>query len=370
MDKRILIIANDESTILNFRQEVITAFIEQGFNVIVGYPFSKNMQIIESLGCKVVNLKVSRHGKNILQDMKLINDCRLLIKKYKPDIVLTYTVKPNIYGSFACQITNTPYINNVTGLGSVLQSHNFLSKLILALQKYAYRKSNCVFFQNQDNYQCLKKLKVISKKTPIYILPGSGVNLLTQTYEEYPKEDGITRFVIVSRIRCDKGYREFFDMTEAIKKEFPNTEFHIVGWYEEDALRSRLDELKEKKIIIYHGQQPQDEVHRIISKCNCLIHPSYHEGMANVLLEAAATGRPVIATDIPGCRETFDEGVTGFGCRAKDTKSLIETVRKFLKISYTQRMEMGKEGRNKMESQFDRNLVIEAYIKQIKQILD
>lgn len=365
---KVLVIANDESTIFNFRREILEAFAAQGFEVTVCYPLGTHTDIIENIGCKVVNLEVSRHGKNIIKDLKLLKDCKRLIKQFKPDVVLTYTVKPNIYGSIACQMLKVPYINNITGLGSVLQKESILSKLILFLQKVAYRKSSCVFFQNKENYLRLKNSGVITEKTPTAILPGSGVNLKMQPYEQYPQNDGITRFIIVSRIRADKGYTEFFDAAEEIKSKYPNTEFHVVGWYEEDELKARVDNLNDRGIVIYHGKKLQTEVHQIIKNCDCLIHPSYHEGMANVLMEAAATGRAVIATDIPGCRETFEEGITGFGCEAQSSKSLVEAIEKFLHTDYEKRIEMGKIGRQKMEKEFNRDFVANAYTEQIKKV--
>lgn len=363
---KILVIANDESTILNFRCEILQAFVKEGFEVIVCYPLGKNTDIISNIGCKVIDLEVNRHGTNVLKDMQFLGNCVKLIKNYKPDVVLTYTVKPNIYGSFACQLTKTPYINNVTGLGSILQKESLLSKLILLMQKYAYKQSSCVFFQNSENCERLKRRGVIGSNTPVQILPGSGVNLELQSFEPYPEDDGITRFIIVSRIRIDKGYHEFLDAAEFIKKKYPNTEFHVVGWFEEEKFRNRVDTLNESGIVIYHGSKLQSEVHQLIKKCNCLIHPSYHEGMANVLLEAAATGRPVIASNIPGCKETFEDGVTGFGCKVQDSKSLIEAIEKFLKLDYAQQVVMGKLGRKKMEKEFDRQFVAKKYIRKIK----
>jgi galacturonosyltransferase len=235
------------------------------------------------------------------------------------------------------------------------------------MQKYAYRKSSCVFFQNAKNCERLKQLGVITDKTPVQILPGSGVNLETQSFEPYPENDGITRFIIVSRIRIDKGYQEFLDAAEYVKNKYHNTEFHVVGWYEEEKLKNRVDNLNNKGIIIYHGQKLQAEVHQLIKNCNCLVHPSYHEGMANVLLEAAATGRPIIASNIPGCIEAFDEGVTGFGVEVQNSQSLIKAMEKFLNVPYQEQIKMGQLGREKMESEFNREFVAEMYIEQINE---
>ena len=367
---RILIIANDESTILNFRREIVAQFVQSGFDVTVCYPLAENTESIASLGCKVEHINVSRHGKDVLKDIKFLFDCKKLIKTHRPDIVLTYTVKPNIYASIACQQTKTPYLNNVTGLGSILQNGGALSKLILKLQKIGYRKSSCVFFQNVENRDKLKELGVIKESTPTVILPGSGVNLEKQKYEPFPADDGITRFVFVSRVRADKGYNEFFEAAQSIKQKYPNTEFHVIGWYEEESLTPMVDKLHSEGIIIYHGKKLQEEVHEIEKNCNCLIHPSYHEGMANVLLEAAATGRPVIATNIHGCIEAFEEGVTGFGCEVKNAKSLEAAIKKFINTPYEQQVEMGKRAREKMEKEFDRRFVEQAYIQQINKTLE
>lgn len=366
---KVLLLANDRATIANFRKEIIRSFIDNGYATVVGYPAVEGYDDIADLGCRLVDLPVSRHGKNILKDFELLEVCKKLIKAEQPHIVLTYTVKPNIYASMACQSLHVPYINNVTGLGSILQRQSALSKLILTLQKKAYKKSSCVFFQNSSNRDRLKELGVISDDTRTQILPGSGVNLKMHSYEDFPEDDGVTRFVIVSRVRVDKGYGEFFDAAEAIKAKYPNTEFHAVGWYEEK-MENRVAILHDKGTIIFHGEKTQEEVHDIIKGCQCLIHPSYHEGMANVILEAAAAGRPVIASNIPGCREAFDEGVTGFGCEVKSSASLIDAVEKFLATSYEQRIEMGRKGRQKMEKEFDRTFVAQIYIKEIERILN
>ena len=366
---RVLLIANEESTLYNFRREVISAFVRAGMEVIACYPFGEHTDEMKELGCELVDIEVSRHGKNILQDLKLYNTCKALLKEYKPDVVLTYTVKPNIYGSLACSKMGIKYINNITGLGTVLQNENVLSKLILTLQKYAYKNTNCVFFQNEENKRYMIEKGVISSNTPTEVLPGSGVNLEKQSFETYPERKEALNFAVISRIRKDKGYQELFEAAERINNKYPGTVFHIAGWYEEGELSETLKELVEKDIVKYHGSVSQDEVHVILTKCDCLIHPSYHEGMANVILEAAATGRPVVATDIPGCREGFDEGVTGYSCEPQNTKSLYNAIEKMINTPYEERVKMGKKARNKMEKQFDRNLVAKKYIERIKSIV-
>lgn len=363
---KVLLIANEESTLYNFRREVISAFVSDGMHVVACYPFGEHTDEMRELGCDLVDIEVSRHGKNVLQDIKFYNTCKALLKQYNPDVVLTYTVKPNIYASLACSKLGVKYINNITGLGTVLQKENILSKLILALQKKAYMNTNCVFFQNEGNKEYMLKRGVITDQTPTEVLPGSGVNLEKQRFEEYPEERSSLKFAVISRIRKDKGYQELFEAAERINNKYPETEFHIAGWYEEGELSERLKELVEKGIVKYHGSVSQDDVHNILTECDCLIHPSYHEGMANVILEAAATGRPVVATNIPGCIEGFDEGVTGYACEPQNTESLYNAIERIINTPYKERVEMGKNARSKMEKQFDRNLVAKKYIERIK----
>lgn len=365
---KLLLIVNDETTIYNFRREILRAFHVRGYDVTLCIPKGEHTKEIENCGCRIVNVEVDRHGTNPIRDLKFLKICLKQIKLIKPDVVLTYTVKPNIYGSIAAQFKGVPYINNVTGLGTVLQNNSMLARLMLKLQKFAYRKSACVFFQNKSNYRALLDKTVVSKTTPVEILPGSGVNLELHSFVPMRPDDGTVKFVIVSRIRADKGYNEFFDAATAIKAKYPNTEFHVIGWYEEEFYKQRIGELVDKGVIIYHGKQLQERVHSIVASCDCSVLPSYHEGMANVLLEAAATGRPVIASKVPGCEETFDEGTTGYGCAVKSAESLRCAIEKMILTPYAKRVEMGQMGRRKMEKEFDRSFVANRYIQCIEKI--
>lgn len=365
---KVLMLANDETTIYNFRREIVAAFVKAQHEVVIAYPYGNHTKEIEQLGCRTIDSKISRHGTNIVEDLKLFFNYLQMLKSEKPDIVLTYTVKPNIYGSLACQCRRVPYLNNITGLGTVLQSESIVSKLILFLQKLAYRKSTCIFFQNQDNCEQLKQKRVINSKHKIQILPGSGVNLSLHKFEEFPANDDVVCLIFVSRIRADKGIEELFAAAEKIKKIFSQTEFHVVGWYEEKKYEERVQQLVEDGVIIYHGTKTQEEVHQLIKGSHCLIHPSYHEGMSNVLLEASAAGRPVIASDIPGCKETFDEGKSGYGFEVKNTEELIKAITKFIQLPYEEKRQMGLHGRKKMEAEFDRNIVAQKYLDIIEKL--
>lgn len=361
---KLLIFANDYKTLANFRMELIERFVSEGMQVVISLPEDERNQAFIDRGCEVITAPISRHGTNPLAELKLIRIYKKQIKEVMPDCVLTFTVKPNIYGSIAAAASNIPYINNVTGLGSVLQSESLLKKLMLKLQKYGYRKSSCVFFQNKGNQDYFFSRCIVKGHSEL--LPGSGVNLLLHAFSEYPSEKDSVDIAIVSRLRKDKGYDEFFGMSKEILAKHQNVRFHIIGWVEEEGYQAVLDEMKSEPRMFYHGELTQTQVHEVITSCHCVCHPSYHEGMANVLMEAAAAGRPTLASDIPGCKEVIENGVTGFTFRVQDTAALTEAVEKFLSQTEEEHRQMGRKAREKMETEFDREIVIRKYLQEIK----
>lgn len=362
----ILIMANDHGTLYNFRRELLTRLIEEGHQVMVSLPRNPNNQYFVRMGCELDESPLSRSGLNPFIELQLWIHYVRLIKKFKPDVVLTYTAKPNVFGSLACQFCNVPYINNVTGLGSMLQEETLVKRVIEWLQKLAYRKSSHVFFQNQANRQYFLDKNIVGENSSV--LPGSGVNLAKHTLGPYPP-DGTIRFIVVSRLRQDKGYDELFEaIKEVTGKKYP-VEFHIVGGVEEKKYHAVIKEMQENFPVIYHGSKTQEEVQKIIANCHCLIHPSWHEGMANVILEAAATGRPCLASDIPGCRDAIENGKTGFLFEVKNQLSLASTIIRFIDLSLNQKVKMGESGRTKIEKEFDRKIVVNKYINKINKVL-
>jgi len=364
---RILILANDNSTIYNFRRELLSRLISENYDVFVSVPKHDRNLEFEKLGCKIDEISISRSGKNPIEELVLIKSYKKQIKRIKPDLVLTYTAKPNIYGSLACQKLNIPYINNVTGLGGNFQTENIIKKIMLFLQKKAYKRSSCVFFQNESNKKYFEEMNIVGVNA--MLLPGSGVNLDLHKLEDYPEEDKNIKFILVSRIRKDKGFDEFFSAVKILTEKYNNIEFHLVGWYEDDKYKDQITEMEQKYPVIYHGSQSQEKVHELISESHCLIHPSHHEGMANVLLEAAAAGRPCITSNISGCKEAVNDGVTGFLFDVKNSKSLSEAIIKFLELKHEERKKMGLIGRKKMETEFDRQMVVNSYLEKIENII-
>ncbi len=363
---RILILANDYKTLANFRTELIERFVSDGHEVYLSLPEDERNQNFEKMGCVISTVPISRHGTNPISELKLIRAYKKQMKQLQPDCVLTFTVKPNIYGSIAAASLKIPYINNITGLGSVMQSESILKKLMLRLQKYAYRKSSCVFFQNAGNLEFFTNKGIVKQNARL--LPGSGVNLQLHTFSDYPSEEPYLDFVIVSRLRKDKGFDEFFTMAQTILPKYENVRFHVVGWIEEESYKEVLERYENEPRIIYHGETTQPQVHEILRSCHCLIHPSYHEGMANVLMEAASAGRPALVSDIYGCKEGVDVGVSGDVFKVQDAQALTQCVERFLCGSEEEHRIMGRKARAKMEKEFDRQIVIQKYVEQLERI--
>ena len=361
--KKILILANKDITLLYFRKELIEKLVSEKNDVTVCFPKSDKVSEFINMGCKFIDIKMDRRGTNPVKDMGIIFNYLKILKETKPDVVLTFTIKPNLYGGFACRIRKIPYIANITGLGTALQNEGLLQKLTIFLYHIAFKKIKCCFMQNEDNMKFFEKHKIAEGKRKL--LPGSGVNLEKYKLLEYPKENDDLEFLFIGRIMEEKGIDLYIETAKYIKSKYKNTKFHVIGYCEQD-YEQKLEDLQKEEIIIYHGKQ--DDMIPFYKLSCCTIHPTYYpEGMSNVLLESAASGRPVITTDKPGCREIVDEGVTGFIVKPQDMESLKIAVEKFINMPYEEKVNMGLAGRRKVEKEFDRNIVVNKYINEIKE---
>ena len=348
----------------SFRKEVMKAFVDRGDEVMVSAPVDDKAPDVEKLGCTVIDTQFNRQGTNPMADIKLMWRYRKLIKQTKADVVLTYTIKPNLYGGMACALTGVPQIANVTGLGAAVEYPGLMQKLTIFLYKIGMRKTRLTFFQNTDNMEFCQEHGMVAG--PAQLIPGSGVNLEHHAKMPYPAETEPVRFLFMGRIRREKGIEEYIAAAERITKKFDNVEFHVVGGCEGDYEQQLLD-LQGKGIITYHGRQR--DVRPFIAMTACTLHPSFYpEGMSNVLLESCSTGRPIMTTMRAGCREIVDDGVNGYVVKQQDAEDLIEKVEKFLALPYTERKAMGDAAREKAEREFDRNLVVKAYLKAIEEV--
>lgn len=361
--KTILVLTNNIGGLHSFRKEVMKAMIDEGYKVVISHPDEEErIAYFTGVGCEDVLTEFNRRGMNPIKDLQLLLKYRKLIKKYKPLAVLTYTIKPNVYGGMACRITGTPQLANVTGLGDAVENGGLLAKLTVFLYKMGIGKAKRVFFQNKYNRQfCIGK--GIAKDDSV-LLPGSGVNLNHHVLQDYP-EDGLIKFLFIARLLKDKGTEEYFAAATRIKAKYPNTEFQILGTCEGN-YQAPLDELVSKGIINFLGRT--SDVRPYLKDIHCTIMPSYHEGMSNVNLESAANSRPVITTNVPGCQETVDDGVTGFLCEPRSTESLVVAIEKFLNMLYEEKKTMGLAGRKKVEREFDRQIVVKTYLSEIENL--
>lgn len=358
--KKVLILVNHDVVIYNFRLEIVEKLLEENYEVYISSPYGERIDDLIKLGCTYIETSISRHGTNVVEDFKLILNYRKILKTIKPDMVLSFTIKPNIYGGIACRLLNIPYIANITGLGTAVEKEGIMQKVTVGLYKVAFKKIKCVFFQNEENQQFFFDRKIALGKHRL--IPGSGVNLNRFPLLEYPS-DGKIRFVFISRIMKEKGIDYYLEAAVYIREKYPNTEFHICGFCEE-AYEDKLKEYEDKGIIIYHGMVRN--VIEVLRDTHCTIHPTYYpEGMSNVLLESAACGKPIITTNRSGCREIIVEGSNGFIVQQKDSRDLIKKIEQFLSLSYEEKRNMGLEGRKKMIREFDRKIVVDAYIAKI-----
>ena len=362
--KNILILTNSIGGLHSFRKEVVKAICDVGFKVYISVPSDDTeSEYFRQIGCEIILTEFNRRGVNPLADFMQMMVYRKLIRKIKPAAVLTYTIKPNIYGGMAARLCRVPQLANVTGLGDAVENGGWMQKLTVTLYKMGLGKAHRIFFQNESNRNFGIRMGIADDSS--ILLPGSGVNLQHHTYQKYPADDGQIRFLYIGRLLKDKGAEEYFEAAESIKSKYPQTEFQIVGTVEGD-YQKQLDELVAAGTVRFLG--PQADVRPFIGAVECTIMPSYHEGMSNVNLESAANGRPVITTNVPGCRETVDDGKTGFLIEAKSVKSLVDAIERFVALPYGQKLMMGQEGRRKAENEFDRQIVVDAYMKELNSI--
>lgn len=360
---RILVLANNDVGLYRFREELVENLTCEN-EVYICLPYGEFIPELEKMGCKYLKcIHLVRRGTNPTQDMKLFLYYIRILRQIRPDAVLTYTIKPNVYGGMACAMLNVPYAANITGRGTAVNDGGLLQKITLFLYRRGLKKAKKVFFQNSDDLVFMQERHVICGDYEL--LPGSGVNLERNRFEPYPKNDDKETFLYIGRLMEVKGIEELVKAAEYICTKYNNVRFVAIGSCEPDYQKT-FDKLQADKYISLEGTQ--DNVHEWIKQATAIVHPSHLEGMSNVLLEAAATGRPVIATDIPGCRETFDEGVSGFSFKPSDVDSLCEAIEKFIALPYEKKVEMGRAGREKMEREFDRQIVVDRYMELVRQI--
>ncbi|MDI9241565.1 glycosyltransferase family 4 protein [Fusibacillus kribbianus] len=356
--KKILLITNHSYMLWQFRRELISELMKEN-EVILSMPFVGHEEDFQKMGLRCINTDLDRRGINPMTDLKLINTYKKMLKQEKPDMVITYSIKPNVYAGLMCGKLGIPFCANVQGLGTAFQKP-VLAQFVTVLYKMAFRKVRTVFFENQTNAEEFRKRHIIpiEKQT---ILRGAGINLEHYALQPYPVNDKV-HFLFLGRIMREKGIDELFSAASRLHKEGFSFMVDLVGFFE-DEYKKQVEDLENAGIVSFHGFQKDPRP--FYAAADCVVLPSYHEGMSNVLLEAAAVGRPLITSDIPGCREAVDNGKTGILVKVKDTESLHAAMKNMINRSETDRQKMGLLGRKKMETEFRKELVVAETIRSL-----
>lgn len=356
---KILIATNHSYMLYRFRRELIEALMRE-HEVILSMPFVGHEDDFKAMGLRCIDTKLDRRSVDPVKDIRLVKAYRAMLDEIAPDIVITYSIKPNIYMGSACKARGIPYFTNVQGLGTAFEKP-VLSSVVTAMYRGALSRAEKVFFENTENANFFTERKIVSPER-VCVLPGAGINLA-----EYPylpmRDDGVCSFLFLGRIMKEKGCDEFFAAARALKNELGSkVEFDVVGFYE-DAYKEMVDQLVSDGIIKFHGFQTN--VHPYYEAAGCVVLPSYHEGMSNVLLEGAATGRALITSDIPGCREAVEDGVGGYLCRVRDAEGLTAAMRTFALSSFERQAQMGRSAREHVEREFDKQTVVAKTLEYI-----
>lgn len=355
--EKILIATNHAYMLWQFRRELI-AELKKEHEVILSLPFDEehHEKPFQEMGVKCIDTPIERRGINPLTDLKLMKHYKKILLDEHPDLVITYSIKPNVYAGLICGRMGIPFCANVQGLGTAFQKAG-LAQFVTLLYKMAFRKVRTVFFENEGDAEEFQKRKIISAKKQ-KILHGAGINLERYSYQQYPENEKV-HFLYLGRIMQEKGIDELFAAVRSLYAERQDFVLDIVGFYEDD-YKEQVESLVRDGIAVFHGFQENPVPY--YASADCIVLPSYHEGMSNVLLEAAAVGRPLITSNIPGCREAVDPGVTGILVNAKDAESLQEGMETFLEKKYVDRALMGAAGRRRMEQIFDKAQVVKETI--------
>lgn len=353
---KILILANYDVGLYQFRKELIEALNTEN-EIYLSLPYGDLIEPLTKMGCQFIDTPLERRGMNLFKDFRLFRSYWKLINQIQPDLVITYTIKPNVYGGFASRLLRIPYAVNITGLGSAFQSDGMLRKIVTVMYKLGCRKAKAVFFENSENRRIFLDEKIV-KEEQTCLLNGAGVNLSHYQVTDYPDGD-TTKFLFIGRVMKEKGIEELFAAMKRLIDDGISCSLDILGGYEED-YKERIEGYEKDGWLNYHGYQA--DVRPFIAQSHCFVLPSWHEGMANTNLECAASGRPVITSNIHGCLEAVEDGITGFLCEKRNPEDLYRVMKQFTALPFQDRKNMGLSGRRRMEALFDKKQVVDKTI--------
>jgi glycosyltransferase involved in cell wall biosynthesis len=364
---RILISINTSWNIYNFRSGLIRALVDTGYEVIAAAPTDAYSAQLNNLGCRYVPIAMDNKGTSFISDIFLFLRYVQLMRQEQPDIYLAYTIKPNVYSSLAAQALKIPVINNISGLGTAFITNNWVTWVVKLLYRASLARSQIVFFQNPDDFEEFVEYGLVQKEQS-FVIPGSGIDLKAfRPHVKEPAKEEEFRFLLIARLLWDKGIGEYVEAARIVRRQSPSVIFQIVGFLGVENRTAVPGETVEgwvaDGLIDYLGVS--DDVRPAIAAADCVVLPSYREGMPRTLLEAAAMGKPLIATDVPGCRQIVDHGVNGLLCRVRDANDLARRMLEMIAISAEGRTAMGAAGRAKTEREFDENIVVQRYLEAV-----
>ncbi|MBB1279839.1 glycosyltransferase family 4 protein [Pseudoalteromonas sp. SR41-1] len=366
----IAITANTSWYLYNFRKNTILAMLDKGHKVYAIAPRDTYSKKLEALGCMFININIDSGGTNPINDLCTLYDFYRVYKEYRFDVSLNFTPKNNIYSTLAAKVVGVKAINNIAGLGTLFINESVPSKIARALYKYSQSKADFIFFQNEDD-RALFKSHRIAQNVKSDRLPGSGADLSRFIVSPAP-DDGVTRFLLIARMLFDKGIGQYVEAARALKSKYGNSvEFRLLGFLDVDnpsaVSKAQMNAWVDEGVVNYLGTS--DNVEAEIAQVDCMVLPSYYrEGVPKSLLEAGAMGKPIVTTDNVGCRETIDNGVNGFICEPRSTKSLTDALDKIITMSHSERLKLGINSRRKIENEFDEKIVIKKYLLALKSL--
>ncbi len=365
-----MLVANETRSMVKFRYGLIKSLIKNNYEVYVISPYDDYVKEIENIGCKYIDIKVDNKGSNPFKDIKLTYDLYKIYNLVKPELIIHYTIKPNIYGSLSCLLSNIKCMSVIPGLGYAFINNNLISKIVKFLYKITLKIPTKVWFINEDDKELFLKLRLIDE-IKVDVVNGEGINTDHFNFIERSSGDNKIKFLLIARILKDKGILEYVEASRILLRKYNNIEFQLLGPIyilnpssisEQDVEKWHKDE-----IINYLGET--NDVRSYIANSDCIVLPSYREGKGMTLVEAASMSKPIIATNVPGCRDVIDEGENGYLCEVKNSKSLANVMEKMLKLTKEERKEMGEKGRQKVKNELDENIVISKYLETIQDIL-
>ncbi|HKI60827.1 MAG TPA: glycosyltransferase family 4 protein [Mariprofundaceae bacterium] len=368
---RLIIISNTSWNLFNFRLPLMAHLREAGFDVVAAAPHDEYSAAVEAAGFRYIELPMNNKGTNPLEDLGLMLRLSRIFRAEKPDVILTYTAKPNIYGALIAGLMSISVIPNISGLGNVFIRKSPVTGIVKFLYRLALRFSGCVFFQNQDDVDLFVELGLVERIRAKRI-PGSGIN--TSTYapvSDMKQKHAGCIFLLVARMLWDKGVGEFVEAARLVKKSHPEARFQLLGFLDVEnpqaIAREQMQQWVDEGVVEYLGVS--DDVKSHMLAANCIVLPSYREGLPRTMLEGASLGKPLIATDVPGCRDVIEDRVTGFLCELKNCSDLAEKMEKMIHLPPTERATMGELGREKVIREFDEKIVLDAYMRVVRQAI-